>query len=300
MQIKIDGTVTINTENNVKPEDAKNTVEETKNTAIVDHSNDVLIGNDATFNELMRVLASRPEAVAASQVEAAKKAAEEIEAKKRQAYGDDYSLIVGKKSKKKETHRPGTAQLREFFPCVASIAIGDKGKCEVYSNGYAVYDNGNRRVVIWVPDCSSVTYYFGKLKKNEKEYMNEQDEISEDELGGYPWHIAIVIAGENRIEFNMDHPKSAGTTSEFDDKEEKIEAAPSWCCGSHFDSPEEAYLKKEAEEERRNAMTEKQREVYDLYYKQGYNRAEIARKLGVSERAVGRMLERACEKIKNF
>lgn len=291
MNIKIEGTVTINTENTVITD---------QNKAAIDHSKDVLIDNEATFNELMRVLASRPEAIAASQAEAAKKAAEEIEAKKRLAYGDDYSLIVENKSKKKEIHRPGTVQLREFFPCVASITIGDKAKCEVYSNGYAVYDNGNRRVVIWVPDCSSVTYYFNKLKKNEKEYMDEQHEIDEDELGGYPWHIAIAIAGENRIEFNMDHPKSAGTTSEFEDKEEKIEAAPSWCCGSRFDTPEEAYLKKEAEEERRKAMTAKQREVYDLYYKQGYNRAEIARKLGVSERAVGRMLERACEKIKKI
>ena len=55
----------------------------------------------------------------------------------------------------KARHRPRPYELRQFEPMVARIEFRDGGYCEVFSNGYAIYDNGNRKCVVWVPDCGS-------------------------------------------------------------------------------------------------------------------------------------------------
>lgn len=143
MEIKIEGTVTINTE-------AADAIQ--------------LISNEATFNELMHILITRPEVLTAAANEADDRADAVKEAKLRKSYGDDYELIVGHPHMEKAKRRPGAIQLRENFPCIARTEIGRGGACEVYSNGYAIYDNGDRRTVLWVPDCSTTTYYFGKLR----------------------------------------------------------------------------------------------------------------------------------------
>ena len=89
-----------------------------------------------------------------------------------------------------------------------------------------------------------------------------------------------MISGENLIEFNMDHPKSTGNTSDFDTDAETTPATH-WAGAYHFDTPEEAYLKKEAAEERKKALTDKQREVYVMYYEEGMTVKEIGERLGI-------------------
>ena len=73
-----------------------------------------------------------------------------------------------------------------------------------------------------------------------------------------------------------------------------------WCCGSHFPNPEDEYIRKETEAERRAAMTEKQREVFDLYYEDHLTQAEIAELLGISQKAVDYRLNGVEKKLKNF
>ena len=56
-------------------------------------------------------------------------------------------------------------------------------------------------------------------------------------------------------------------------------------------NPEEAYLKKEAAEERKKALTDKQREVYVMYYEYEMPQRVIAGELGISHKAVGARLK---------
>ena len=174
---------------------------------------------------------------------------------------------------------------------MAMIEVGKNARVEVFNNGYAIYDNGNRRVVLWVPDCGSATYYFTGLRDNEKEYLSQSEEIGLDILGELPWYQALMIAGENRIEYNMDHPKSKGNTSDFDMDEDDVVPATHWVGAYHFESPEEAYLKKEAAEERRKALSEKQFEAYVMYYEYEMPQRVIAGELGISHKAVGARLK---------
>ena len=291
MEINVNGSICIEEKGNCcAPADNGNTQE---TPTPIDHSKDVLLDNATTFNELLRVLARNPEVSIAAQLEAEQQEQEKREAKLREALGEDYAWVVEKNKsgsdaeavemkdeKQKPKRRPGARQLRQGYPRVAMIEIGKNARVEVFNNGYAIYDNGNRKVVLWVPDCGSATYYFTGLRDKEKDYLSQKEEIDLDILGELPWYHALMIAGENRIEYNMDHPKSKGNTSDFDMEEAETIPASHWAGAYHFESPEEAYLKKEAAEERRKALTEKQREVYVMYYEEGMTEREIAIKTG--------------------
>ena len=262
----------------------------------IDRTNEKLIDNNTSFNALLRILAANPEVLVNAKAEAEEREAEEKEEKLRKTYGADYDLVFDKSAKEKansmvgnnKSRRPGAIQLRTNVPRVAMIKIGENGICEVFSNGYAVYDNGNRKVVIWVPDCGTAKYYFA----------TETDEITPEVMGEFPWFNAVLIAGEDRIQYNMDHPKSQASASDFDFDD--VKPAASWAGCSHFDGPEEAYLKKEAAEERMKALTEKQKKIHVLYYEKGFNQYEIADTLGISQNTVNYYLKRGKEILKKF
>ena len=297
MEIKINGTIRIE-ENCAAPTDNGNT-QETQ--PLIDHSKDVLLDNATTFKELLRVLARNPEVAITGQLEAEEQEQERREAKLREALGEDYAWVVEKNEiesdaeagemkveKQKPKRRPGARQLRQGYPRVAMIEIGKNARVEVFNNGYAIYDNGNRRVVLWAPDCGSAVYYFTGLRDNEKEYLSQKEEIGLDILGDLPWYHALMIAGENRIEYNMDHPKSKGNTSDFDANDD-VTPATHWVGACHFDSPEEAYLKKEAAEEVRKRVRQlkpKQRDAIQLCYFDELTQEEAAQKLKISQSTV--------------
>ncbi len=270
---------------------------------LVNHDEDVLIDSETSFFDLLERLRRSPEAIAAEKEEREQKEEEEREAKLREALGEDYEVYTAqegmnnKEAFKKADRRPGPVQLWNRYHRIAVKEIGEKGRCEVYENGYGVYDNGDRRTVVWVPDCGSTTYYFAPLRDNEKEYQTQQQILNEDVFGPIPWYHAVTVAGEDSIERNLIHPKSVGTTSEFDQADTNTKPDYSWRCGGHIETPEEAFFKKENERERLSVLTPKQKEVYLLRYREGYNEAEIGNLLGLSRSAVRDRLECIWDKL---
>ena len=238
-----------------------------------DKSDEVLINPETTFDELLRILMSNPEIVAAENLEREVQECEKKEARLRAEFGKDYNAILETPPKgqslKKAKRRPGAAMLRAEISRIAVKQLGDVRLCEVFVNGYAVYDNGDRKTVLWVPDCGSTTYHFTKLRDNEKLYQVEKDTVEQNVMGSSPWYIALMIAGENSIERNLVHP-------------------------------EEAYIKKEEAEERRervrnelNSLKENQRKVTEMYYLEGKNQYEIADEIGITQSSVSSRLKTA-------
>lgn len=258
-----------------------------------------LIPNNTTFSELLEILHANPANVAASQIEAEEQEREAKETQFRKEPGDLYEMVFESASEdclKKVTEqvakfyrlkrRPGATQLRASEKRIAKLELGT-GLCEVFANGYAIYDNGDRKTVIFVESCGTAIYYFTPLRNNEKEYMSQKESVDLDVLGKEPWYTAIIMRGEEQIIANMEHPKSKGTASASDDPSDwEDKDNYRWSAGAHFDSPEVAYLKKEAREERRKALTDKQWEAYVMYYEDGRNVYEIAELLGISVPAV--------------
>ena len=238
-------------------------------------SNNTLLDNETTFKDLI------------SQLKKNRSASETAQTEKMEEAPLTRTL-----------RRPGAIQLRTQCDRIAMIPVG-AGSCEVFSNGYAVFDNGDRKTVVWVPTCGTRTYRFTRLTDKELEYQREEVFLDEETIGTLPWYYPIIMAGEDQIEQNLVHLRSAGNMSDVDSVEENSEKENCyWCCGKPFLNPEEAIIQKEWDDECRAVLTDKQMEVYEMYYVDCLSQREIARQLGISQKAVEYRLEGIKKKMK--
>ena len=192
--------------------------------------------------------------------------------------------------------------------------LGYGDGCLIYSNGFAVYDNGSGRTVVWLPDCVSFTYYFVKPKESEIGIVPEKETLPEGLLESLAWPIAVTLIGDHRVEDNlMNRTGSRTGTKDFDaddngDKDGDTEDAMEksyrneyfWKDGRFGENPEDAFIRKETLREALDSMTDKQREVFILYYRHGYNQREIAELIGLDRASVEDRLEGAVKKIKKI
>lgn len=213
-------------------------------------------------------------------------------------------LSVGEKPHETPTPR----NLRETAGKPVAIAEG----CTVYANGFCVYDNGSGRTVVWLPSCISFTYHFDPLRDSEKEEINETVELPEGLLETLPWPIAVTLVGDHRIEKNMTNRTGSRTgTSDYNsddngdkyrDSEDAVERSYQkeyiWTDERFGGNPEDVFIREETQREMLQLMTEKQREVFILYYRDGYNQQEIADLLNIDQTSIRDRLSGALEKIK--
>ena len=210
----------------------------------------------------------------------------------------------------KEDKTPTPKKLREE----AGAPIAMEERCTVYANGYAVYDNGSGRTVVWVPACTSFTYYFDKMKDSEKGGdIKETFELPEGLLESQPWPIAITLIGDHRVE-NLALQRKAdrkqnktlirGDKEEgeaMDEMEEQVDSLTKeyiWRESQIGEDPETIYIRKETCREMLESMTDKQREVFILYYYYGYRQQEIADMMGITQAGVKHHLDGAIKKSK--
>lgn len=240
-------------------------------------SGNTLLDNDATFNDLISKLKQNPSLAKASMTQE----------------NGELELV-------KTVRQPGVIQLRTQYDRIAGIPVGS-GYCEVYSNGFAIFDNGDRKTVVWVPACATRTYRFTQLTNKEREYLRDEETLDESILGDMPWYYPVIMAGEDRIEWNLAHPRNTSNMSDADLAEEQLEESlPCWQCAGKTLNPEDMYIQKETDAECREMLTDKQREVYDLYYVEQLTQNEIAQHLGISQKAVDYRLDGVEKKLKNF
>ena len=318
--IKVNGDVTVNGDVSVK----------------VKLNDEHLLDNGNTFFQLMSYLNTCPEMLEAERSAREMKKDEERKARLMERLGEDYKYFVEdsetdidagydedseglcedwnedsedtdeseKKEFKNGQHRLSAEGLRENYRLIAHRDMGD-GYCDVFSNGYGIYDDGNRQTILWVPDCAENTCYFNPLKDSEKEYLPQKDEVDPRLLGGSPWYVAVMLGGADRITWNMNRPKSKTTMSDMDRKsaEESTDSLrQGYVSGSHFDNPESVYIRKETLRELRAVMdlvTREQLEAYQYYYDEGYTEEAIGEILGIDASNVCRRLQRLRLYVKN-
>ena len=211
---------------------------------------------------------------------------------------------------KKAEKTPTSRKLREEAgePIITTDSI------LIYPCGYAVYENESGRTVMWVPGCTSFTYYFGKLKESEQKYQNEKDTLPVGMLEEMPWEMALTLIGDHRIEANsLNRAGSRSGRADFrsqddGDKDDELEEAMersyrkeyAWREDRIGEDPETIYIRKETREEALEAMTDKQREVFRLYYEGGYRQREIAEMMNVAQQTVSRLLDKALNRIRKI
>ena len=200
-----------------------------------------------------------------------------------------------------------------LYPVPESASV-ENVECTVYSNGFAVYDNGSGRTVIWLPDCTSFTYVFTRPKSSEDGKIPYKKQISDEMLESLSWFMAVMLIGDHRVENNLMNRKSSRKgakdydADDYGDKcgeaeeavEEEYRDEFFWNEGRFGENPLDALIRKERNAAMLAAMTDKQRKVFLLYYKEGYTQQQIADMLGIARTTVIHHLEGSVKKIKKF
>jgi len=142
-----------------------------------------------------------------------------------------------------------------------------------------------------------------RIRAFPRPWLESYGDISEEEYGILPWYIALMVRGDHRIEYNSfnragDRKREKERSDEGDENEQAEKKVYRYNPGHHFESPEVAYIRKETIREALSKLTDKQREVYVLYHRDGYTEEEIAGMLHISQQAVDYRLNGAEKKIR--
>ena len=196
----------------------------------------------------------------------------------------------------------------------AGDPIAETNDCTLFNNGFVIYQNITGRTVVWLPYCKSFTYYFNKLRDSEKDAFRETYELPEGFLSAQPWILAVTLIGDHRIEANsMNRTGSRKDTVDLSskdngDKDGEMEAAIAdpfrrafnWYDGHMGENPQDAVERRETREEMLEAMTDKQRKVFIMYYRDCMTIKEIAEILSCRVSTVHQHMKYALTKAKGI
>ena len=211
--------------------------------------------------------------------------------------------------KKAEKH-PTSRKLREE----AGEPIITTEHFLIYPCGYAVYENESGRTVMWVPGCTRFTYHFIRGTGAEIQYVPQAHTLPDGMLEDLPWEMVLTLIGDHRIEANrmncaMGSRKGTDALDEVlygdkcDDAEEALEKAFQrefqWREDQIGEDPETIVIRKETREEALASMTAKQKNIFLLYFAEGYRQREIAEMLDIAQPTVYRHLARALNRVRN-
>jgi RNA polymerase sigma factor (sigma-70 family) len=158
------------------------------------------------------------------------------------------------------------------------------------------------------------TYHFNKLKDSEKDTLRETCCLPEGYLEKQRWVVAVTLIGDHRIERNaMNRTGSRKDTVDLASKDrgdkdgamEEIVADPyrrafNWYDGRMGENPLDAIERRETREAMLAAMTDKQREVFIMYYRDGMTQEQIAKVIGISQKGVDYRLDGALKYAKRY
>ena len=203
---------------------------------------------------------------------------------------------------------PKTPKKRQLMEMTGGPMAEYEG-CYVFDNGYVLYENGSGRTTMWLPDCVRFIYQFTKLRDAEKiRGLREYEEIPEEQMREMSWVVVLTTIGGHRIEYLSLNRKGdrAGSRADLYDEtndenqEEPLRREYVWKDAQFGEDPETAYIRKETLARALASMTDKQREAFLLYYRDGYTQPEIGKKFGISKVAVGQRLNEAIKVLKKI
>lgn len=188
---------------------------------------------------------------------------------------------------------PTAKALRESSAPVAVYVVPNFSMI-VYENGFVVAHNTKRLTVIRLDYCKGYHYDTDLAELARQKNSAAKPDIQFDEFLDMPWTVRVMLTAEDRLEENnnnaetrriSEHPQFAADVKQFN----------RW---RHGDSVEDIALGRIRQAEVMEKLTEKQKEVVDLYYREGYTQAEIAEIIGIRRETVLDRLEAALKKIR--
>ena len=177
---------------------------------------------------------------------------------------------------------PTARNLRNTGRLVAEKELKNDTWIAAYQNGYALYHAGGHSTVFPVHTCGDYLYASSGISS----YLPEHFFAKE------PWHIRLVLEGEDRLERNQRAKEQERTVSYSAISEE-------WeVMGTMEENPLEYLVHRENRKEILHCLTERQRAAVSLCFFQQKSRKEAAGELGISSPAVSAILLQAARRLR--
>ena len=177
---------------------------------------------------------------------------------------------------------PTARNLRNTGRLVAEKELKNDTWIAAYQNGYALYHAGGHSTVFPVHTCGDYLYASSGISS----YLPEHFFAKE------PWHIRLVLEGEDRMERNQ-RAKEQERTVSYSAISEEWEAMEDVCAKTVED-----LLERENMEELLKCLTERQRMAARLCFFQQKTRREAAKELGITSPAVSAILSQAARRLR--
>ena len=177
---------------------------------------------------------------------------------------------------------PSAKNLRETGKAVAEKQLTGDTWIAVYQNGYALYHACIHSTVFPIHACGDYLY----VSSGVSSYLPEHFFAKE------PWHIRLILEGEDRLERNQ-KAKEKGRTVSYSAISEEWEAME-----DIRENPLEYLVDMECRKEMLQCLTERQRAAASLCFLQQKSRKEAARELGITSPAVSAILSQAARRLR--
>jgi RNA polymerase sigma factor (sigma-70 family) len=180
-----------------------------------------------------------------------------------------------------ESVLPTAKVLRLLDPgeIVAKIEFGNGSSMTAYRNGYVLYQVFNHTTVLSAFSGNGYVY----------EMDDGRHPIDEEFFEKENWYIRFMLEAEDRLEENQ--KKQQRHISIDDDLED-------WEGLSEGKSVEDDFLKQEAIQEIKEALTDRQKEVMFRYYLEGETLEAIGNELGITKQGVKKILQQALDRCR--
>lgn len=177
---------------------------------------------------------------------------------------------------------PTARNLRNTGRLVAEKELKNDTWIAAYQNGYALYHAGGHSTVFPVHTCGDYLYASSGISS----YLPEHFFAKE------PWHIRLVLEGEDRLERNQRAKEQERTVSYSAISEE-------WeVMGTMEENPLEYLVEKENQKEILHCLTDRQKRAVSLCTFQQKTRKEAAGELGITSPAVSAILSQAARRLR--
>ena len=193
----------------------------------------------------------------------------------------------------KDISKPTAKKLRLHHKPIAVYSTRNY-RMVVYDCGFAVSVWWKRYTIVRVDACGDYSYDTIHAEMARQKGSACFPDVKLEALLDAPWPVRMMLTADDQHEANNDqaahrmlseHPEVASTVHQYN----------RWI---HGGSVEDAVINKIMMEEVRKKLTDKQREVIELYYDYRYTQEEIAKMLGISRKSVRERLALAEKKFR--
>ena len=189
---------------------------------------------------------------------------------------------------------PSVIKLAEEGLPVLTEQMDEETSAVIYSNGYVLYQSGERATVFPLHDCREYVY----------NTVDEKNTIPYSEFADQPWQVRVFMEGKDRLVHNQNNRKEGRSVSiDAYGMDAFAEALSDMGAGDPLRMILEEERKQEEYEklyENLARLTDRQREILTLCVVQGKTHAEAAQELGTSHQAVTDSLKKSLRRLRSM